>query len=63
MIDLSLSELLHVAERTLGPEVLVRDHGLLEPLLRSPANSTTSRTLPRGSGKVANPGAAEVSGA
>lgn len=33
MIYLTLPELLHVAERTLGPEVLVRDHGLLESAL------------------------------
>ena len=33
MIYLTLSELLHVAERTLGPEVPVRDPGLLESAL------------------------------
>ena len=36
MIYLTLSELLHVAERALGPEVLVRDHGLLESALARP---------------------------
>jgi death-on-curing protein len=30
VIYLTLSDLLHVAERTLGPEVPVRDYGLLE---------------------------------
>ena len=35
MIYLTLEELLHVAERTLG-EVLVRDHGLLESALARP---------------------------
>jgi death on curing protein len=33
---LTLYELLHVAERTLGPEVPVRDHGLLESALARP---------------------------
>lgn len=36
MIYLTLPEFLHVAERTLGPEVLVRDHGLLESALARP---------------------------
>lgn len=36
MIYLTLPELLHVAERTLGPEVPVRDHGLLESALARP---------------------------
>ncbi len=36
MIYLTLSELLHVAERTLGPEVPVRDYGLLESTLARP---------------------------
>ncbi len=36
MIYLTLSELLHVAERTLGPEVPVRDYGLLESSLARP---------------------------
>ena len=35
MIYLTMAELLHVAERTLG-EVLVRDHGLLESALARP---------------------------
>ena len=38
MIYLTLDELLHVAERTLG-EVLVRDHGLLESALARPQTS------------------------
>lgn len=36
MIYLTLAELLHVAERTLGGSVLVRDHGLLESALARP---------------------------
>ena len=36
MIYLALPELLHVAERTLGPEVPVRDHGLLDSALARP---------------------------
>lgn len=36
MIYLTLHELLHVAERTLGPDVSVRDHGLLESSLARP---------------------------
>ncbi len=36
MIYLTLSELLHVAERTLGPDVPVRDPGLLESALARP---------------------------
>ena len=36
MIYLTLPEFLHVAERTLGPEVPVRDHGLLESALARP---------------------------
>ncbi|MCK0113635.1 type II toxin-antitoxin system death-on-curing family toxin [Ornithinimicrobium sp. F0845] len=36
MIYLTLSELLHVAERTLGHEAPVRDHGLLESALARP---------------------------
>ena len=38
MIYLTLAELLHVAERTLG-EVLVRDYGLLESALARPQTS------------------------
>ena len=36
MIYLTLSELMHVAERTLGTDVPVRDHGLLESALARP---------------------------
>lgn len=36
MIFLTLPELIHVAERTLGPDVPVRDHGLLESALARP---------------------------
>lgn len=36
MIYLTLPELMHVAERTLGPKVPVRDHGLLESALTRP---------------------------
>jgi death-on-curing protein len=36
VIYLTLSELLHVAERTLGPDVPVRDLGLLESALARP---------------------------
>lgn len=36
MIYLTPSELLHVAERTLGADVPVRDHGLLESALARP---------------------------
>lgn len=39
MIYLTLSELLHVAARTLGGEVLVRDHGLLQSALARPQAS------------------------
>ena len=39
MIYLTLPELLHVAERTLGPEVPVRDYGLLEAALARPQAS------------------------
>ena len=39
MIYLTLPELLHVAERTLGSEVLVRDHGLLHSALARPQAS------------------------
>ncbi len=37
---LTLAELLHVAERTLGDEVPVRDHGLLQSALARPQAST-----------------------
>ena len=36
MIFLALPDLLHVAERTLGPDYAVRDHGLLEAALARP---------------------------
>lgn len=36
MIYLTLPELLHVADRTLGPDAPVRDHGLLESALARP---------------------------
>ncbi len=36
MIFLTLPELLHVAERTLGPDYAVHDHGLLEAALARP---------------------------
>lgn len=39
MIYLRLAELLHVAERTLGSEAPVRDHGLLESALARPPAS------------------------
>lgn len=36
MIFLTLPELLHIAQRTLGPDYAVRDHGLLEAALARP---------------------------
>ena len=36
MIFLTLPELLHIAERTLGPDYTVRDYGLLEAALARP---------------------------
>jgi death on curing protein len=36
VIFLTLSELLYVAERTLGPDYVVRDYGLLEAALARP---------------------------
>ena len=39
MIYLTLAELLHVAERTLGSEASVRDHGLLQSALARPQAS------------------------
>jgi len=36
VIYLTLPELLHVAERALGPDYAVRDHGLLEAALARP---------------------------
>ena len=43
MIYLTLTELLYVAERTLGPEVAVRDHGLLESALARPQATVFGR--------------------
>lgn len=43
MIYLTLAELLHVAERTLGSEAAVRDHGLLQSALSRPQASAFSR--------------------
>lgn len=43
MIYLTLSELLYVAERTIGPEVPVRDHGLLESALARPQSTVFGR--------------------
>lgn len=43
MIYLTLPELLHVAERTLGPDVPVRDHGLLESALARPQATAFGR--------------------
>ncbi|KJC64395.1 death on curing protein [Agreia bicolorata] len=39
MIYLRLDELLYVAERAIGPDVLIRDHGLLESALARPQAS------------------------
>ncbi|MEO5709967.1 MAG: type II toxin-antitoxin system death-on-curing family toxin [Nocardioidaceae bacterium] len=39
MIYLTLTELLHIAERTLGGEVPVQDHGLLQSALARPQAS------------------------
>jgi len=36
VIYLTLPELLHIAERVLGPEFVVRDYGLLESALARP---------------------------
>jgi death on curing protein len=50
VIYLTLPELLHVAERTLGPDYAVRDYGLLEaPLARATAfgkDASPSPTTP-----------------
>ena len=43
MIYLTLTELLYVAERTLGPAVSVRDHGLLESALARPQATVFGR--------------------
>lgn len=42
MIYLTMAELLHVAERTVG-EVLVRDHGLLESALARPQTTVVGQ--------------------
>lgn len=39
MIHLTLPELLHVAERVLGPDFVVRDHGLLASALARPGTT------------------------
>lgn len=39
MIYLTLTEILHVAKRTLGPQFVVRDHGLLSSAIARPATS------------------------
>lgn len=41
MIYLTLAELLHVAQRTLGTEAPVRDHGLLQAALARPQTSVS----------------------
>jgi death-on-curing protein len=43
VIYLALAELLHIAERTLGTEPAVRDHGLLESALARPQASVFGR--------------------
>ncbi|MCK9927002.1 type II toxin-antitoxin system death-on-curing family toxin [Frankia sp. Mgl5] len=43
MIYLTLRELLHIAERTLGSEPMVRDHGLLESVLARPRATVFGR--------------------
>jgi death-on-curing protein len=43
VIYLTLAELLHIAERTLGTEPPVRDHGLLESALARPRASVFGR--------------------
>ena len=42
MIYLTLPELMHVAGRVLGPEVAVRDYGLLEAALARPGHAQGS---------------------
>jgi death on curing protein len=39
VIYLTRAEILRVAERTLGPDVIVRDHGLLESAVARPATT------------------------
>ena len=48
MIFLNLEELLHVAEKTLGGEPEVRDHGLLESALARPQASAFGEDAYRG---------------
>ncbi len=43
MIYLTLRELLYIAERTLGSEPMVRDHGLLESALARPRATVFGR--------------------
>jgi death-on-curing protein len=43
VIYLTLAELLHIAERTLGTKPAVRDHGLLESALARPRASVFGR--------------------
>jgi len=54
VIYLTLAELLHVAERTLGSNVGVRDHGLLQSALARPqATAFGSDAYPELDGKAA----------
>jgi death-on-curing protein len=54
VIYLTLPELLHVAERTLGPDFMVRDYGLLEAALaRPPATAFGKDAYPTLDGKAA----------
>ncbi|HEX5349201.1 MAG TPA: type II toxin-antitoxin system death-on-curing family toxin [Pseudonocardiaceae bacterium] len=54
MIYLTLPELLHVAERTLGADFIVRDYGLLEAALARPqATAFGKEAYPTVDGKAA----------
>lgn len=54
MIYLTLPELLHVAERVLGTDCVVRDHGLLESALARPQTTLFgSETYPQIQDKAA----------
>lgn len=54
MICLTLRELLYIAERTLGAEPAVRDHGLLESALARPRATVFGRdAYPTPDGKAA----------
>lgn len=53
MIYLTLPDLLHVAERTLGPDVPVRDHGLLESALARPRATAFGENAYEGLGEKA----------